>query len=178
LSHSAVNKRAKNPHRITSYINNLHPQKEKSLYEIISQLITASIPLWELTLAPLLKGNNFSRGKRIAYRKVQYESYQGLNRTEYNDDDEGSGDEPWYGDDNMNPDEELVILRPEPKSFKPLPSPPKLDLREVYGKRGLQVIVKLANIELTPDKPEYDGGSWHVEGQLVSFYYSFARSHS
>jgi hypothetical protein len=30
------------------------------------------------------------------------------------------------------------------------------------------VIVKLANIELTPEKPEYEGGSWHIEGQLVS----------
>ncbi|KAH9842496.1 uncharacterized protein C8Q71DRAFT_205298 [Rhodofomes roseus] len=27
-----------------------------------------------------------------------------------------------------------------------------------------QVIVKLANIMLTPDKPEYAGGTWHVEG--------------
>lgn len=31
--------------------------------------------------------------------------------------------------------------------------------------RQLQVIVKLANIHLTPDKPTYDGGSWHIEGQ-------------
>ncbi|MEU1321082.1 DUF4246 family protein [Streptomyces tibetensis] len=30
----------------------------------------------------------------------------------------------------------------------------------------LQVIVKLATIHLTPDKPEYPGGSWHVEGML------------
>jgi hypothetical protein len=28
------------------------------------------------------------------------------------------------------------------------------------------VIVKLANIELTPEKPTYPGGSWHIEGQL------------
>lgn len=28
----------------------------------------------------------------------------------------------------------------------------------------LQVIVKLANIELTQEKPEYTGGTWHVEG--------------
>ena len=35
-----------------------------------------------------------------------------------------------------------------------------------FGEQGLQVIVKLANIELTPEKPTYDGGSWHVEGQL------------
>ena len=27
----------------------------------------------------------------------------------------------------------------------------------------MQVIVKLANILLTPDKPEYNGGSWHIE---------------
>jgi len=30
--------------------------------------------------------------------------------------------------------------------------------------RELQVIVKAANIILTPDKPIYEGGSWHVEG--------------
>lgn len=32
--------------------------------------------------------------------------------------------------------------------------------------KQVQVIVKLANIHLTPDKPSYDGGSWHTEGQL------------
>jgi hypothetical protein len=30
----------------------------------------------------------------------------------------------------------------------------------------LQIIVKLANIDLTPEKPDYEGGNWHVEGQL------------
>ncbi|KID94098.1 hypothetical protein MAJ_09937, partial [Metarhizium majus ARSEF 297] len=34
------------------------------------------------------------------------------------------------------------------------------------SRRRLQVIVELANIHLTPEKPSYDGGSWHVEGQL------------
>ena len=29
--------------------------------------------------------------------------------------------------------------------------------------------VKLANIHLTPGNPSYESGSWHVEGQLVSF---------
>lgn len=37
------------------------------------------------------------------------------------------------------------------------------DLREEF--RKLQIIVKLANIHLTPEKPSYGGGSWHVEGQ-------------
>ena len=65
--------------------------------------------------------------------------------------------------------ERQIVIRPEPGAFEPQKNPPKLDLREKYGKRGLQVIVKLANVELTPDKPEYEGGTWHVEGQLVSF---------
>ncbi len=32
--------------------------------------------------------------------------------------------------------------------------------------RRVQVIVKLANIHLTPEKPKYAGGSWHVEGMM------------
>ena len=39
-----------------------------------------------------------------------------------------------------------------------------LDPRKEYGR--LHIIVKLASIHLTPEKPEYEGGSWHVEGQL------------
>jgi hypothetical protein len=46
-------------------------------------------------------------------------------------------------------------------------------LRDQFREKGLQVIVKLANIELNPEKPEYHGGSWHIEGQLVSFAFVF-----
>ena len=35
--------------------------------------------------------------------------------------------------------------------------------------RTLQVFVKLANIVLTPERPEYPGGKWHVEGLLSRF---------
>ncbi|KAL3599972.1 hypothetical protein FPOAC2_04201 [Fusarium poae] len=34
------------------------------------------------------------------------------------------------------------------------------------GKTQIQVIVKLANIHLTPENPSYNGGLWHTEGQL------------
>lgn len=56
-------------------------------------------------------------------------------------------------------------VQPEPGVFEPWPET-RIDLRKEYAHPGLQVIVKLANIELTPDKPKYEGGSWHVEGQL------------
>ncbi|KAK9791446.1 hypothetical protein SCARD494_07629 [Seiridium cardinale] len=41
-----------------------------------------------------------------------------------------------------------------------------VNLREDFGERGLQVIVKLSSIELTPEKPTYGGGNWHIEGML------------
>jgi hypothetical protein len=39
-------------------------------------------------------------------------------------------------------------------------------LIDQYRESGLQVIVKMASIELTPEKPDFPVGSWHVEGQM------------
>lgn len=36
--------------------------------------------------------------------------------------------------------------------------------------KTMQVIVKLANIVLTPEKPEYAGGTWHVEGRCIAIH--------
>lgn len=41
-----------------------------------------------------------------------------------------------------------------------------IDLASEYRSKGLQVIVKLSSIELTPDNPGYEGGTWHIEGML------------
>jgi hypothetical protein len=43
---------------------------------------------------------------------------------------------------------------------------PAKTLRERYKDTGLQIIVKMASIELTPDNPEFSPGGWHVEGQM------------
>ncbi|KAI0668982.1 hypothetical protein C8Q78DRAFT_1044020, partial [Trametes maxima] len=61
--------------------------------------------------------------------------------------------------------------------------PPSSDERVSLSLRGktIQVIVKMANIVLTPERPVYPGGSWHVEGmqneRIVAtglFYYDSA----
>lgn len=39
-------------------------------------------------------------------------------------------------------------------------------IQEHFRDLGLQVIVKLAGIELTPENAKYEGGSWHLEGML------------
>src|SRR3954468_1283552 len=39
-------------------------------------------------------------------------------------------------------------------------------IQKIARNEGLQVIVKLASIKLTPDKPGYRGGNWHIEGMM------------
>eukprot|EP00842_Homolaphlyctis_polyrhiza_P003441 jgi/Hompol1/4098/HPOL_006920-RA len=50
-----------------------------------------------------------------------------------------------------------------PETFTP-PKPIPETARVFLKGRWLQVIFKLANIHLTPDRPEYPGGAWHIEG--------------
>jgi len=143
----------------------------------MEKLIDASIPLWEATLAPLADPD-FSLSHRIVYE--DYPCYDpdpaSLPETE-GPQQESDEDE----DDYLDRRREWIydtreIVQPEPEGpFKPVNEPKPLSLREKWGKRGLQVIVKLANIELTPEKPEYAGGSWHVEGQMVSLIVEYER---
>ena len=149
--------------RITTYINNLHPAKEKPLYELIEKLIDASIPLWETTLAPLADAD-FIQSRRIVFKEPCYDPQpEGLKRRP-----DESFESCWDRHDEWIRSTRKLILPETEGPFKPVNEPEPLSLREKWGKRGLQVIVKLANIELTPEKPEYAGGSWHVEGQMVS----------
>lgn len=59
-------------------------------------------------------------------------------------------------------------LRPIVAPFIPNPKPPggyrSSEGVPLAGKR-LQVIVKIGSIHLTPENPQYAGGSWHVEGE-------------
>jgi hypothetical protein len=42
----------------------------------------------------------------------------------------------------------------------------EVNLQDEFRDQGLQVIVKLSSIELTPEQPTYSGGNWHLEGML------------
>jgi hypothetical protein len=162
-------------YRITSYINNLHPQKHQDLYAVIEKVISHAIPLWNMTLTPL-KEPKF-RWNRILYSSPQYDpDPDDLPDDQKLQQEEGeSEDEFWertYEWEEEFRREHLVL--PEPGIFKlpdlTMTSNPDeaLDLKRDYGHRSLQIIVKLATISLTPAKPSYEGGSWHVEGQMVS----------
>ncbi|KAG5653950.1 hypothetical protein H0H81_009066 [Sphagnurus paluster] len=169
--------------KITSYINNLHPQYHKDLYDVIEQLISRTIPLWNMTLAPL-------KAPDLRFNRVPYKVCT------YSPDPESWWQGRWparhAGEDSFDYENRLArwfsavrqVVQPDAGIFAP-PSVPKdlesqyyskdtgrlkrdktVDIYRDYGDRGLQVIVKLANIELTPEKPEYRGGAWQVEGML------------
>jgi hypothetical protein len=65
-------------------------------------------------------------------------------------------------------------LFPEPLDFKPFAYRVGKSLRERFKDTGLQVIVKMASIELTPEKPEFPAGGWHVSRSPRPVIYSRA----
>ena len=160
--------------RITSYINNLHPQRHEELYHIIEKIIGHVIPLWNESLTR-------QKTPEFCYARVRYslavrekeESEPEMEQGESEDDFDDRYEE-WQQEYN-----DREAAQPDIEAFNPperslfeedgitLKPEHTVDLKRDYGHRGAQVIVKLANIHLTPDKPEYEGGTWHVEGQLV-----------
>ncbi|KAG5637718.1 hypothetical protein DXG03_004386, partial [Asterophora parasitica] len=170
---------------ITSYINNLHPAKHRDFYTVIEQLVSHTIPLWNLTLTPL-------KAPRVAFNRVPYDEAiydpdpqnwpeSRWPAQEKNEDRHDYGDrlEQWFIDtrkpvlpnggtfDSSVPFPLPVDLQScHIESTKILKPENSVDLVRDYRDRGLQVIIKLANIELTYEKPIYGGGTWHVEGMM------------
>ena len=186
---SANSFRKTHDRRITSYINNLHPSENKDLYKIIENIIDKAIPLWNAALTPLIARCPLRITYEISERDPDSHPIpedqmprQGLidGESDFEEDD----------DDFIDREAKFVadwgyayqkVLQPEPGEFTTSASSwylkhyyeegildrkadGNVDLRRDFGNRGLQIIVKLANIQLTPEKPHYDGGSWHVEG--------------
>lgn len=146
-----------------SYVNNVHPEAHHELASVLPDLFARFLPLWENVLTDL----RHPRPLRIeADPYGWYDSEPEYpDRSSYSDDEayaeavqawEEAEDDWW---ENRRP----VI--PDAPVFTPPEVPDDAARVDLRGRR-LQVIVKLATIHLTPDKPEYPGGSWHVEGML------------
>jgi len=164
-----------NKAKIISYVNNLHPQRHADMYPVLEQLITAAVPLWHIVWKKTTKQDLRQRVTCDAIHRDcaipdicgEYCSMDGrpLDAGETEDNRSYERDEAWFNENHP-------VVRPEPKTYEPADLRFSADevaaeggLLDVAGKK-LQVIVKLANIHLTPDRPTYDGGSWHIEGQL------------
>ena len=123
-----------------SYINNLHPIAHRALYPTIAKIFEHFVPMFNKVLTDLLN---------VRPDRIKVDPYN------------------WYTDEPEDHDEREAWWENRQPTPPPIPTynPPPLPTNIVDLKgRDLQVIVKLANIVLTPEKPEYSGGVWHVEG--------------
>jgi hypothetical protein len=223
---------------IISYINNLHPDRFKSLYSTIGKLISLAIKPWNDVLIKSGRGGHPARiltwgvewdtksadewpsreallelendrnseaFKSMVYRIREYllwpETYLAQTRswipvfikTPFNSaewEEQRGGlefainakwkrlrkwehPEPgisftypqWKAGHTSN----AIVKRPTPPGVQrrdPDHEFYSVSLEHTFKEQDLQVIVKLASIELTPDKPSYEGGSWDVDGML------------
>ena len=149
-----------------SYINNLHPIKYKSLYDSISDIFNAAVPglncvltryaSQEFVRIPVPRGSD-------AYTDEYHKEREELDAILDREAEETGNDYDWERMEEFEKDKlkYLCELIPAWEQAPVFDKPIDLSTFE-----NLKVIVKLANIELTPENPSYAGGSWHVEGGI------------
>ncbi|MET9536280.1 DUF4246 domain-containing protein [Streptomyces sp. NPDC006553] len=146
-----------------SYVNNVHPEAHRELASVLPDLFARMRPLLENVLTDL-------RHPRPVRIETDPWGWYGSapkrpDKSSFSDDaayDEAvrvwaKEEDDWW--ENRRP------VVPDAPAFT-APEVPDASARVDLRGRGLQVIVKLATIHLTPEKPEYAGGSWHVEGMM------------
>ena len=143
--------------RCLSYINNLHPVQHAAVYPLIERVVTRFIPLFERVLTSLRHPPQDKAPVSGWYDPADEERHDkeraAKQRKQGADFDEDDDDQSWW--------ESKPIHQPlVPPFTMPTPLPDVVSLR---GRR-LQLIVKLADIVLTPEQSHYAGGAWHVEG--------------
>ncbi|KAF8901230.1 hypothetical protein CPB85DRAFT_1552686 [Mucidula mucida] len=142
-----------------AYINNLHPEDHADLYPVIEELVTRAVPMFERVLSDLKRPLSKAPMVTEAWWHLDLKNNEQVHTIPC----------IWEKDGNSQD------FRDFRNSFtKRLPRPLSaydgaLDrVKKTVPLAGstLQVIVKLANIVLTPESPSDAGGSWHVEGML------------
>ncbi|KAI0750435.1 hypothetical protein C8Q74DRAFT_1211997 [Fomes fomentarius] len=129
------------------YINNIHPTHLAPLYPPITAIVGRFVSMFERVLSDTL-----SADPKLAVQVRPFEWY------EEKAPDDLETNEQWEAWDR----EHRWPTIPDPKPFEPQPASERVDYS--LKDRNIQVIVKLANIVLTPENPQYPGGAWHVEG--------------
>ena len=130
---------------ITSYINNVHPAAHRRLYFTLEKFIDVLLPLFNCTLMDL---------KAPGYQNQRFHLAE-------------SGRDP-------------MILR-EPGYFRPPEQRAIVDWLDKQGRYqdfiyvdlmkefwniGIQMVLHLQDINLTPETPQYEGEHWHIQGQM------------
>ncbi|KAF0315041.1 DUF4246 domain-containing protein [Colletotrichum asianum] len=182
--------------RITSYINNLHLTKHADLYSVIERVLGKVVPVWDVVhrwpeefgfqRLWMEKDGRYCTVRNTCNESTywcrpearpQESDEQPREENEYYSDWGDSDDEPdslTWRRDKIWYNETHPFLQPDIPPYTKMPvtgedvTPEDVKLQKGFfdNAERIQVIVKLANIHLTPEKPTYDGGSWHIEGLM------------
>ncbi|WP_332909559.1 DUF4246 domain-containing protein [Nocardia yamanashiensis] len=142
-----------------SYVNNVDPVAHAELESVLPLLFARVRPLFENVLSDL------RNPKPVRIKTNPWSWYDNApDKPVEPDEDDEDQDEDAYDEYRQAYEEWWHHRRPVVPDAPEYTPPAAVDRIDLRGR--LQVIVKLANIHLTPEKPEYLGGSWHVEGML------------
>lgn len=59
-----------------------------------------------------------------------------------------------------------ILTNAEPYKPTDYTTEPGQRLVDRFRESGLQVVVKMTSIELSPEKPDFPGGKWHIDGRM------------
>jgi hypothetical protein len=162
--------------QIDSYINNLHPDRHVELYSVLEQMVDCAVPLWNEALSwfhDRIRIRDAGSGGNDDWETPEGASPPVWEKPEDWDDEDDMMDdddyreewEDWFRDVRILSAPDIGEFMPFDRTSTPAGAHP-INLVDKFRSSGLQIIFKLANIHLTPDKPTYEGGTWHVEGAL------------
>ncbi|KAL8799657.1 MAG: hypothetical protein Q9182_005727 [Xanthomendoza sp. 2 TL-2023] len=136
--------------RIDGYINNVHPIRNSALYSHAEILIDHLLPLFNRALIDL---------KAPGYQNQRIHLVR-------------------FGRDPFIKREPPAFRPPEQRAYTDwlnlegqYRSSIFVDLKREFWNIGLQMVLQIREITLTPEHPEFDGDEWHVQGQTVRSMY-------
>ncbi|MEU2548723.1 DUF4246 domain-containing protein [Streptomyces roseolus] len=146
-----------------SYVNNVHPETHRELDAVLPELFGRMRPLFERVLTDL----RHPRPLRIEADPYGWYEAEPAYPAKADHADDAAYQEAYHTWVEAHDDwyENRTPVVPDAPGFTAPEAPAEADRVDLRGRR-LQVIVKLATIHLTPERPEYAGGSWHVEGMV------------
>ncbi|KAF7361409.1 hypothetical protein MSAN_01174000 [Mycena sanguinolenta] len=138
------------------YINNLHPVLHQPMYHVVEEILTAFVPMFERVLGDSNRENDrvaFSNEERLERIGCIWGGFGGQ---PYPEEEPGSDED----EDEFN-EKFLRSIKKEVPVAKEYTGQLQARFSPVSLRgRTIQCIVKLANIHLTPEKPEY--GGWEL----------------
>ena len=134
------------------YINNIHPQRHAALESVVPKLLECAVPLWEHVLSDLRRPLLPFRTKSAVVNPLPGCIFEGVAKLARGDEQVDA----WLSEMNLNLPDAKESYAGDLDAMK----------RPTVSLKGatIQCIIKLVNIVLTPERPEYPGGNWHVEG--------------